>query len=390
VSPVDRKRLRPETLAVHLGLESDEATGAVAPPIHLSTTFERAADGSYPHGWVYSRSGNPTRDALERALALLHDAPAAAAFSSGSAAASTVFRALPAGSHVVVPDDMYHGLRELLRGALVPAGLAVDAVDLSDLAALRAGLRPETRLVWVETPSNPLLRITDIAGVVELARAHGAALGERVAVAVDATWTPPGWADPFAHGADLVVHATTKYLAGHSDVLGGVVVGDDGDPLFERVRFLQRHEGAVPSPFECWLVLRGLRTLPYRLAAHARNAAAVAAFLAEQPAVSIVLYPGLPGHPGHEIAQRQMSEAGGMLSFRLRGGEEAALAMLARLGLVRRATSLGGVESLAEHRASVEPPGTKTPRDLVRLSLGIEHPLDLVDDLAQALAGVPQ
>jgi cystathionine gamma-synthase len=224
--------------------------------------------------------------------------------------------------------------------------------------------------------------------VVAIAREHGAATGERVAVAVDATWTPPGWSDPFALGADVLVHATTKYLAGHSDVLGGVVVGDDADPLFERVRFLQRYEGAVPSPFECWLTLRGLRTLPHRLAAHARNAAAVAAFLVGQGAVASVLYPGLPEHPGHEVAMRQMHEAGGMLSFRLRGGEAAAMAMLGRLQIIRRATSLGGVESLAEHRASIEPPTTATPRDLVRLSVGIEHPLDLVEDLAQALAAV--
>jgi cystathionine gamma-synthase len=381
------RRLRPETLAVHLGLESDEATGAISPPIHLSTTFERDADGGYARGWVYSRSGNPTRDALERALALLHGADACAAFSSGSAAASAVFRSLPQGSRAVVPDDMYHGLRELLRGALEPAGLVVDTVDPSDDGALRAALRPETRLIWVETPSNPLLRITDVAAVARAAREHGERVGHRVAVAVDATWTPPGWADPLALGADLAVHASTKYLAGHSDVLAGAVVGRETDELFERVRFLQRNEGAVPSPFECWLTLRGLRTLPYRLRAHAHNAAAVAAFLVGHHAVGSVHYPGLPEHPGHEVALRQMQEAGGMLSFRVLGGEEAAFAMLARLRLVRRATSLGGVESLIEHRASVERGASTTPRDLVRMSVGIEHPLDIVEDLAQAFDG---
>jgi cystathionine gamma-synthase len=380
-------RLRPETLAVHLGLESDAATGAVSPPIHLTTTFERDADGTYPHGWSYSRTDNPTRAQLERALALLHGADESAAFASGSAAASAVFRSLPAGSHAIVPDDMYHGLRELLRGALGPGGLRVSAVDCSDLAALEAALAPDTRLVWVETPSNPLLKITDVAAVVAVARRHAARTGERVAVAVDATWTPPGWADPFALGADLAVHATTKYLAGHSDVLGGVVVGSADDALFQQVRFLQRYEGAVPSPFECWLTLRGLRTLPYRLRAHAHNAATVAAFLAGHEAVSAVLYPGLPEHPGHAIAMRQMHEAGGMMSFRVRGGEDAAKAMLGRLRLLRRATSLGGVETLIEHRASIEPPTSTTPRDLVRLSVGLEHPLDLVEDLAQAFAG---
>ena len=387
---VPPRRLRPETLAVHLGLESDAATGALSPPIHLSTTFERDADGGYGRGWVYSRSANPTRDALEGALALLHGADACASFSSGSAAASAVFRSLPLGSHVIVPDDMYHGLRELLRGALEPAGLALSAADLSSEAALRAALRPETRLIWVETPSNPLLRITDVAAVVQVAREHGEHLGQRVAVAVDATWTPPGWSDPFALGADLVVHASTKYLAGHSDVLAGAVLGTEADELFERVRFLQRHEGAVPSPFECWLTMRGLRTLPYRLRAHAHNAAVVAAFLVGHDAVGAVHYPGLPEHPGHEIASRQMAEAGGMLSFRVRGGEAAAFAMLARLRLVRRATSLGGVESLIEHRASVESGASTTPRDLVRMSVGIEHPLDIVEDLAQAFAGAEE
>jgi cystathionine gamma-synthase len=385
--PGERRRLRPETRAVHLGMESDAATGAVAPAIHLSTTFERDADGGYARGWVYSRSANPNRDALERALALLHGADASAAFASGSAAASAVFRALPRGAHVVVPDDMYHGLRELIRGALEPAGLAVSTVDLTDTGALSEALRPETDLVWVETPSNPLLRITDVRAVCEVARAHGERRGQRVAVAVDATWTPPGWADPFALGADLVVHATTKYLAGHSDVLAGVVVGTEDDPLFERVRFLQRFEGAVPSPFECWLTMRGLRTLPYRLRAHAHNAATVAAFLVGHEAVGAVHYPGLPEHPGHALALRQMDEAGGMLAFRMRGGEAAAFALLARLRLVRRATSLGGVESLIEHRASVEHGASTTPRDLVRMSVGIEHPLDIVEDLAQAFAG---
>ena len=380
------RRLRPETLAVHLGLEPDAATGAIAPPIHLSTTFERGADGSYPHGYVYSRPGNPTRDALERALALLHGASEAAAFASGSAAASAVFRALPSGSHVVVPRDLYHGVRVLLRELLAPAGLRVSEVDQRDLGAIEAALTEQTRLIWVETPSNPLLHVTDVEAVVALARAHGERSGARVLVAQDATWTPPGWADPFALGVDLVVHATTKYLAGHSDVLGGAVVAADPSGVFERVRSLQRVEGAVPSPFECWLTLRGLRTLPHRLRAHAANAGAVAAFLATHPAVRSVHYPGLPGQPGSEVAARQMTGFGGMLSCRLAGGEGAAMAVAAGVRLWRRGTSLGGVESLMEHRASIEPEGTTTPRDLLRLSAGIEHPDDLIDDLAQALA----
>ena len=389
------RRLRPETLAVHLGLEPDAATGAIAPPIHLSTTFERAEDGGYPHGHVYSRASNPTRDALERALALLHGASEAAVFASGSAAASAVFRALPHGSHVVVPRDLYHGVRVLLREVLAPAGLRVSEVDQRDLDAVAAALTPQTRLIWIETPSNPLLHVTDVAAVVALARSHGERSGARVLVAQDATWTPPGWADPFALGVDLVVHATTKYLAGHSDVLGGAVVAAEAPeaagaagaaPAFERVRALQRVEGAVPSPFECWLTLRGLRTLPHRLRAHAANAAAVAAFLDGHPAVRSVHYPGLLQHPGADVAARQMTGFGGMLSVRLAGGEAAAMALAAGVRLWRRGTSLGGVESLIEHRASIEPEGTATPRDLLRLSAGIEHPDDLIDDLAQALA----
>jgi len=383
-----RSTLRPETLAVHLGLEPDAASGAIAPAIHLSTTFERDADGSYPHGYIYSRSGNPNRDALERALALLQGGAAAAAFASGSAAASVVFRTLPAGAHAIVPRDLYHGIRELLHHHLVPAGLKLSEVDMRDVDAVAAALRDDTRLVWVETPSNPMLHVSDVAAIVALARGHGQRLGGRVLVVQDATWTPPGWADPIGQGVDLVVHATTKYLAGHSDVLGGVVVAAHDDDVFARIRSLQQLEGAVPSPFECWLTLRGLRTLPLRLRAHAANAGAVAAFLAQHPAVSAVHYPGLPTHDGHEVAAQQMRSFGGMLSFQVAGGEAAAMQLVAGLGIWRRATSLGGVESLIEHRASVEPAGSATPRDLLRASVGVEHADDLIDDLSHALKGV--
>ncbi len=390
---MSERALHPDTLAVHLGLEPDGVTGAIAPPIHLSTTFERAADGSYPLGYVYSRSANPTRDALERALALLHGAPAAAVFASGSAAASAVFRSLPAGSHVVVPRDMYHGVRVLLREVLAPAGLRLSEVDQRDLGAIEAALGERTRLVWIETPSNPMLHVTDVEGVVALARRHADQLlaagaltpDERVLVVLDATWTPPTWADPVSLGVDLAVHATTKYLAGHSDVLGGAVIDVRAGQAFARVRALQQVEGAVPSPFECWLTLRGLRTLPHRLRAQAANAGAVARYLAQHPAVASVHYPGLPEHPGSAIAARQMRAAGGMLAFQLAGGEAAAMRVAAAVRLWRRGTSLGGVESLIEHRASIEPEGTSTPRDLLRLSLGIEHADDLIDDLAQAL-----
>jgi cystathionine gamma-synthase len=383
-------RWRSETLAVHLGLVGDD-TGAIAPPIHLSTTFEREPDGSYPRGWSYTRSGNPNRDALERALALLHGAVEAACFASGSAAAAAVFRALPAGAAAIVPADMYHGLRVLLEEVLAPAGLRVTTVDMRDPEGVAAALSGSTRLVWVETPSNPMLHITDMDAVTGAVRAFEARTGTSVLVVADATWTPPGWADPFVHDVDLMVHATTKYLSGHSDVLGGVVVAGRSEraaQAFERVRTLQRSEGAVPSPFDCWLTLRGLRTLPLRLRAQAHNAATVAAFLVGHDRVSAVHYPGLPEHPGHEVAVRQMHDPGGMLSFQTVGGEAGAMAVAAAVRLIRRATSLGGVETLIEHRASIEPPGTRTPRDLLRLSLGIEHPLDLVEDLAQALGAI--
>ena len=362
----------------------DPATGAVTPPIHLSTTFERAPDGALgPHGFLYTREDNPTRRALERCLAELEGGAACAAFASGSAATAAIFQALRPGDHVLAPHDAYYGSTKLLRELFAPWGLEASFVDMTDPAAVERALRPATRLVWIETPSNPLLRITDIARVAAIARAHGAR------VAVDATWATPAITRPLALGADLVMHATTKYLGGHGDVLGGAVIAREADDAFARIRQVQRSAGAVPSPFECWLVLRGVRTLPWRMRAHSANAAAVARFLEEHPRVACVHYPGLPSHAGHEVAARQMAAFGGMLSFEVRsepGRErETALAVAARCRLVTRATSLGGSESLIEHRASVEPPGTGTPEALLRVSVGLEHEADLIADFAQAL-----
>jgi cystathionine gamma-synthase len=381
---------RIETHAVHLDLEPDAATGALVPPLHLATTFERDADLAYPRGFVYSRSDNPTRAAFERAVARLQGGREAAAFASGSAAASAVIRA--AAGHVIVPHDMYHGLRTLLARVLGPAGVPFTAVDMSDPANVAAAVRPDTRLIWIETPSNPLLAISDVAALVAIARSAEAAHAAPLSVALDATWTPPPWQDAFALGVDVVVHSTTKYLSGHSDVLGGVAVAAptprSEQGLWPRIRDLQRLEGGVAAPFDCFLALRGMRTLAVRLAAQASNAARIAAFLVAHPAVAQVLYPGLPDHPHHDVAARQMQSFGAMLSFRLRGGSEAAIRVAAGLRLITRATSLGGVESLIEHRASIEPPGGPTPDDLLRLSVGIEHPDDLLDDLAAALAAV--
>ncbi len=371
--------MRIETLAVRAASGPDPATGAVAPPIHLSTTFERDSDGSFPRGFIYSRSGNPTRAALETALAALEGGAVAAAFASGSAASMGVLQALRPGDHVVAPRDAYHGTTRLLRDLLAPWRLESTFVDMTDLGAVKAALRPATRLVWVETPSNPLLKITDIAAVAELAHAAGARC------ACDNTWATPIAQRPLDLGADLVVHATTKYLGGHSDVTGGAVVARADDEFFARVGSVQTTGGAVPSPFDCWLVLRGLRTLPVRMRAHADHAQRVAEFLAAHPACEAVHYPGLPGHPDHAIARRQMSLFSGMVSFQVRGDGARALAVAARLRLFTRATSLGGVESLIEHRASIEGPGTLTPDNLLRASIGLEHPDDLIADLAQAL-----
>ena len=368
-----------ETLAVHAGRRPDPATGAVMPPIHLSTTFERQADGSYTEGFVYTRSENPNRRALEETLAALEGGAAALAFGSGMAAIAAQLQALAPGDHIIPPDDIYFGAGRLVREVLAPWGLQFSVVDMTDLAALAAALRPATRLVWVETPSNPLLKITDIAAAAQIAHGAGALL------AVDNTWPSPLGQRPLDLGADVVMHATTKYLGGHSDLLGGALILREPGPLLERLRTVQSLGGAVPSPFDCWLLLRSIRTLPYRMAAHSANAQRVAEFLAGHPAVAVVHYPGLASHPGHEVAARQMQRFGGMLSIQVRGGASAAMAVAARVKLFTRATSLGGVESLIEHRASVEGPHTTTPPDLLRLSIGLEHPDDLIADLDAAL-----
>lgn len=371
--------MRDETIAVHAGHGVDPATGAVAPPIYLSTTFERATDGSFPSGYVYSRSGNPNRAMLEIALAAIEGGAVAAAFASGSAATHAVFQALAPGDHVVAPTDAYHGTTRLLREMFVPWGLAISFVDLTDLAAVERAVGPRTRAVWIETPSNPLLAVVDIAAVSAIAHAAGAL------VVCDNTWATPALQRPFEHGADLVVHSTTKYLGGHSDVLSGAVVANVDDDFFARVRRVQGVVGAVPAPFDCWLVARGIRSLYWRMRGHAANAAAVAAFLHDDPAVEAVYYPGLPDHPNHAVAARQMRGFGGMVSFQPRGDAANALAVVGRARLFTRATSLGGTESLIEHRASVEGPDTRTPGNLIRMSIGLEHADDLIADLSQAL-----
>jgi cystathionine gamma-synthase len=373
--------MRIETLAVHAGLKVDPTTGAVVPPIHAATTFEHEPDSTYPRGFLYSRSANPNRNALEECLAELEGGTGCAAFASASAATAAVFQALAPGDHVIAPLDAYFGTGKLLRDVFTPWGLAADFVDMTDLAAVKRALRPATKLIWVETPSNPLWRVTDIAAVAELARTAGARL------VVDNTSTTAVLQRPLALGADLVVYATTKYLGGHGDVMGGAVVsgGDRDDPYFNRLRTIQTAGGAVPSPFDCWLVRRGIRTLPWRMRAHSESALKVAEFLAGHPRVEAVHYPGLPGHPQYAVAHRQMTGFGGMLSVQVRGGRDAAFAVAGKVRIFTCATSFGSTESLLEHRASVEGAATRAPDNLLRLSIGLEHPDDLVEDLGQAL-----
>ncbi len=371
--------MRIETLAVHAGHSTDPGTGAVAPAIVLSTTFERGPDGA-PGQFFYSRLGNPNRTALETCLAALEGGAAAAVFASGAAATMSILQALAPGDHVVAPQDAYHGTTILLRDIIGPWGLQVSFVDMTDLDAVQAAITPHTRLIWVETPSNPLLRITDIEAVAALAHASGARC------VCDNTWASPALQHPLRHGADLVLHSSTKYLGGHCDVLSGGIVAKQDDDFFQRIRSLQQQGGAVAQPFDCWLVLRGIRTLPYRMRGHCHNARSIAAFLRSHARVDAVHFPGLSGHPGHAIAAKQMEDFGGMLSFQVRGDRATALAVAAKLRLITRATSLGGVDSLIEHRASIEPAGTRTPENLLRLSVGLEHADDLIEDLAQALA----
>ena len=378
--------MRIETLAVHAGREVGRPGAGVAPPIELSTTFERGADGAAPDGYSYGRADNPTRRALERCLAQLEGGAACAAFASGSAATTAILLTLAPGDHVVAPENAYYGTARILRELLAPWGLAATFVDMTSPAAVAGAMTPRTRLVWTETPSNPTLAVTDLAAVAEIAHAGGA-----VAVC-DNTWATPLLQRPLDLGVDLVMHSTTKYLGGHSDLTGGAVVTRLDDDRFARVRLAQTVGGAVPSPFDCWLLLRGLRTLPYRMRAHCEHAGRVARFLAGHPRVEAVHYPGLPADPGHAVASRQMTAGGdarfgGMVSVVIQGGAPAALAVAARVGLFTRATSLGGPESLIEHRASVEGPASRTPPGLLRLSVGLEHPDDLVADLAQALDG---
>jgi cystathionine gamma-synthase len=372
------------TRAIHAGQEPDPGTGSITPPIHQTSTYVQDGIGGLRGGYEYARAGNPTRRALEVQVAALEEGADAVAFGSGLAAEDALLRAvLTPGTRVVLGDDAYGGTYRLLKRIHVPQGVELDTVDLTDPAAVEAAFERPVRVLWIETPTNPLMKIVDIAALAERGRRHGAL------VVVDNTFASPALQRPLTLGADVVVHSATKYLGGHSDVLGGVVVTGDAD-LAERVRFLQFAAGAVLAPFEAWLLTRGIKTLELRMARHTENATAIAAQLAAHPAVERVYYPGLPEHPGHEVAARQMSGFGGMLSLTLAGGEAAARSLAEGTRVFALAESLGGVESLIGYpslmtHASVRGTPLAVPENLVRLSVGIEDLADLQQDLADAL-----
>ena len=371
-----------ETRAIHAGQPHDPQTGAVMVPIYQTSTFAQEGVGHHK-GYEYARTGNPTRTALEECLASLETAAFGFCFASGMAAEDAILRLLAAGDHVIIPTDAYGGTWRLVDKVHAPAGLAYTAADLTSLDNLAAAWRPETKMVWIETPSNPLLSIVDIAAVAFYAAERGAR------TVVDNTFATPYLQQPLVLGADIVVHSTTKYLGGHSDVVGGFV-GVRNDALAERLGFLQNAAGAVPGPMDCFLTMRGLKTLAVRMDRHCANAAAVVEFLAAHSAVKSVLWPGLPDHPGHDIARKQMRDFGGMVSFTVHGGADAAAALVAKTEIITLAESLGGVESLIEVPAlmthlSVAGSTNEVDPGLVRLSVGIETVGDLIEDLRQAL-----
>jgi cystathionine gamma-synthase len=375
-------RWKARTYAAQMGGADEPVTKAVVPPVHVATTFVRDADNQYRSGFSYGRPDNATVRQTESVIAVLEAAPEALLFGSGMAASTAAVLAFDPPAHMVGPQQAYWAFRHWLAQAAPRLGYRIDLVDMADLEAVRRAVKPgETRLIWIETPSNPLWTITDIAAVAQIAHAAGALL------AVDSTAATPVFTQPLALGADLVMHSATKYLNGHSDVVAGALATARKDALWSRIDTIRTQHGAVLGPFEAWLLLRGLRTLDVRVRAQTETAALLAARLDRHPEVRRVLYPGLAQHPGHDIAARQMAGFGAMLSIRVKGGEAHAIAAAAGVQLWKRATSLGSVESLIEHRASVEGPGSPCPLDLLRLSVGLEDADDLYGDLDRALRG---
>ncbi|MDH4029349.1 MAG: aminotransferase class I/II-fold pyridoxal phosphate-dependent enzyme [Chromatiales bacterium] len=371
-----------DTLAVHAARPGEAATGDVTPAIHVSTTYERDVDGQYRRGYQYVRDGNPNRSALEEGIAALEGAAAGVAFSSGSAATLALFQVAASRGAILATDSSYHGTLRQLRELVPSMGGRVRLVDSTSLPAVEGAMDESVALVFVETPSNPLMGVTDIGELARMAGRYGALL------ACDNTFATPVLQRPLDHGASIVLHSSTKYLGGHSDVMGGIIVGGEDDWMDE-IGHIRSAAGAAPSPFDCWLYQRSLPTLPLRVRRQSDSAAKIAAFLSTHQKVERVHYPGLESHPNHAVARSQMSGFGGMISFQLRSGLEEAMQAAARVELFTRATSLGGVESLIEHRASIEGPGTTTPDNLLRISVGLESPDDLIGDLEQALGQLP-
>ena len=372
--------MKKETQAIHATNLEDETAGAIATPIFLSTTFARDADGSYPKGHMYSRNSNPNRDALEKGLAVLEGGAKAFAFGSGLAAVSAVFQCMKSGDHVLMPAVGYYASMKLAEEIMGPWGLQMTQVDMEDLEAIKAVIQPNTKLIWVETPANPLLGISDIQAICTLAHSHG------IFVGVDNTIATPILQNPISLGADIVMHATTKYIGGHSDVLGGAIIMREENDWSARLKRVQILMGATQNPLDCYLLARGLKTLPLRMREHSASALTLAQKLEKHIAIEKVHYPGLPSHPQHELAKRQMPNGfSGMISIQIKGDEANARKVAAKLKLFQQATSLGGVESLVEHRRYIEGPDSKTPGNLLRLSIGLEHVDDLWEDLDRGL-----
>jgi len=375
--------MKKETIAVHGSHLKDETAGAIAAPVFLTTTFERALDGSYPKGHMYSRNSNPNRTALEKGLAALEGASRGFAFGSGLAAVNAVFQCLQSGDHILMPEVGYYASYKLAEEILGPWGLEVTQVDMTDLAAVEKAVQKNTKLIWAETPANPMLSITDIKGLSAIAKKHGLKLG------VDNTLGTPVLQNPIAQGADIVMHATTKYIGGHSDIMGGAVLLKEDDEWAKRIERVQILMGATPNPLDCYLLARGLKTLPLRMREHSANALELAKRLKKHPKVEKVHYPGLESHPQHALAKAQMPQGfSGMIALQVKTGETETREMAGKLQIFQQATSLGGVESLVEHRKSIEGPQSTTPGNLLRFSIGLEHVDDLWADLEQALATI--
>lgn len=371
--------MRFETRAIHEGLDIGNPTSSIVSPISPSTVFEIDAEGRDSSDLHYTRLDNPNRHQFERVICSLEGGEAAAAFSSGIAASVAILQALDPGDHIIIPEDVYAGNRKMIKGLMSRWGLKSSFINMTSIDTIEAHITPVTKLIWIETPSNPLMRITDIVETAKLAKENN------LVTVVDNTWPTPVNQLPLSLGADIVLHSTSKYFGGHSDILGGAVVAKKETDFFKQIRFIQQMGGAVPSPSDCWMLSRSTRTLAYRMRGHNEHAARVADFLMNHKKVSEVFYPGLQSHPGHDIAKKQMKGFGGMISFLVNGGQKQAIAIVGKSQLIKRATSLGGVESTWEHRQSSEGQGSMTPKDMIRISIGLEHPDDIIEDLEKAL-----